>query len=135
MCVLGQPSWTNSCDHSYQAFEEEESQTETSFTPCFSVSKFTLKVSLEEFIEHFSSFPKLLWKKLHWRFFVDRGVPGGIYLFKVNKGNTRTIYEINSKLTTNAPERRQWHCSYVFIVNFEQILHIILMFPLLTLYK
>ena len=30
---------------------------------------------------------------------------------------------------------RQWRRSYVFIVNFEQISHIVLVFPLLTLNK
>ena len=53
-----------------------------------------------------------------------------IYMFKVNNGNTRTMCEICSKLTIKTPER-----SDVFIVNFEQILHIVIMFPLLTLNK
>ena len=37
------------------------------------------------------------------------------------------------KLATKTPERRQWCRSSVFIVNFEHILHLILVFPLLTL--
>ena len=60
----------------------------------------------------------------------------GIYLFKVNNGNTRTMCEICSKLTIKTPERRHrhrfwclycelWtditHCSCVFIVDFEQV--------------
>ena len=53
-----------------------------------------------------------------------------IYMFKVNNGNTRTMCEICSKLTIKTPER-----SDVFIVNFEQILHTVIMFPLLTLNK
>ena len=40
--------------------------------------------------------------------------------------------EINSKLTIKAPERR---LSGVFIVNFEQISQIVLVFPLMTLNK
>ena len=32
--------------------------------------------------------------------------PAGIYMFKVNKRNTRTRWEIYSKLTTKTPERR-----------------------------
>ena len=47
--------------------------------------------------------------------------PAGIYLFKVNNGNTRTMFEICSKLTIKTPERRQLRRSGVFIVNFEQI--------------
>ena len=53
-----------------------------------------------------------------------------IYLFKVNNGNNRTMGEICSKLTIKAPERRQPRRSSVFTVNFEQILHILLVFPL-----
>ena len=60
--------------------------------------------------------------------------PAGIYLFKVNSGNDRTMFEIYSKLTTiKTRERCYWRGSCVFIVNFEQISHIVLLFPLLTL--
>ena len=38
-------------------------------------------------------------------------------------------------LTIKAPERRQLRCSDVFIVNFEHILHLFLVFLLLTLNK
>ena len=43
--------------------------------------------------------------------------------------------EISSKLTLKTPERRQRYSSGIFIVIFEQILHIVLVFPLLTLKK
>ena len=59
--------------------------------------------------------------------------PAGISLLKVNNGNTRKISEICSKLTINTPEQRQWHHSSVFIVNFEHISHLVLLFLLLTL--
>ena len=55
--------------------------------------------------------------------------PSGIYLLKVNNRNTRTRCEICSRLTT--PERR-WRLCGVFIVNFEHISHLVLMFLLLT---
>ena len=48
---------------------------------------------------------------------------------------TRKIYESCSKLTIKTPERRQSRRSGVFIFNFEQILHIVLMFAMLTLNK
>ena len=51
-------------------------------------------------------------------------------MFKVNYGNTRTRCEISLKLTIKAPERRHWRRSDVFIVNFEQILHLVLVFLL-----
>ena len=35
--------------------------------------------------------------------------PVGNYMFKVNNRNTRTRYEIGSKLTTKMAERCQWH--------------------------
>ena len=39
------------------------------------------------------------------------------------------------KLAIKIPERRHWIRSGVFIANFEQISHIVLVFPLLTLNK
>ena len=62
-------------------------------------------------------------------------LPAGIYLLKVNNRNTRTRYEICSKLTINTPERRHWRRSGVFIVNFEHISHLVPVFLLLTLNK
>ena len=61
--------------------------------------------------------------------------PAAINLLKVNNKKTRAMCEICSKLTIKTPERRQWRSYGVFIVNFEQILHIVLVFPLLTLNK
>ena len=57
--------------------------------------------------------------------------PAGIYLLKVNNGSTRTRCEICSKLTIKIPEWR--HASFFFIVNFEHISHLVLVFLLLTL--
>ena len=51
----------------------------------------------------------------------------GIYLLNVNERNTKT---------KETPERRHWgywHLSDVFIINFEHISHLILLFLLLTL--
>ena len=49
-------------------------------------------------------------------------VPAGVYLIKVYNGKTRTVYEILRR-------------SSVFIVNFEQISDVVLVFPLLSLNK
>ena len=59
--------------------------------------------------------------------------PASIYLFKVNNRNTRARCEICSKLKIKTSERRQWRRSGVFIVNFEHILHLALVFLLLIL--
>ena len=59
--------------------------------------------------------------------------PGNIYLFKVNRRNTRKTCEIYSKLTIKTPERRHGRHSGVFVVNFELISHLFLVFLLLTL--
>ena len=62
--------------------------------------------------------------------------PANIYLFKVNNGNTRTKCEICSKLTIKTLGQRKRHRCGVFIIDFEQISHIVwLMFSLLTLNK
>ena len=53
----------------------------------------------------------------------------------VNNRKTRNRCEICSKLTIKTSERRQWHRSGAFIVNFEHISHFFLVFPLLTLNK
>ena len=58
-----------------------------------------------------------------------------IYLFKGNNRNTRKSCETCLKLTTKIPEWRQWRRSGVFIGNFEHILHLFLVFLLLTLNK
>ena len=54
-------------------------------------------------------------------------------MFKVNNRNTRTRYEICLKLTIKAPERCHWCRSGVFIVNFEHISYLNLVFLLITL--
>ena len=53
-------------------------------------------------------------------------------MFKVNNRDTRTRFEICSKLTMKTLERRHWRRSGVFIVNFEYISHPVLAFLLLT---
>ena len=65
--------------------------------------------------------------------FYTRNFSAGNYLLKVNNRNSRTRCEICSKLTTKTPEGRQWRRSGVFIVNFELISHLVLVFLLLTL--
>ena len=59
--------------------------------------------------------------------------PAGNYILKVNNRNTRARCEIYSKLTIKTPERRHWRRSGVFIVNFEHISELVLVFLLLTL--
>ena len=54
--------------------------------------------------------------------------PAGNYMFKVNNRNTRPRCEICSKLTIKTPKRYHWGRSSVFIVNFEQISHLVLVF-------
>ena len=60
-------------------------------------------------------------------------IPGGIYLLKVNYGNTRARCEMCLELTIKTTERRQWRRSVVFIVNFHHIPHLVLVFLFLTL--
>ena len=59
--------------------------------------------------------------------------PADNHLLKVKKRYTRTRCEICSKLTIKTPERRQWRRSGIFIVNFEHISHLVLVFLFLTL--
>ena len=57
----------------------------------------------------------------------------GIYLSKVSSGNTATIFEICSKVTIKTPEWQYWHRSSEIIIDFNEILDIVLVFPPLTL--
>ena len=61
--------------------------------------------------------------------------PNDIYLFRVNNGNTRTIWKIYLKLKIKISEQRYWHYFGVFIVNFKHILYIVLEFLIVTLDK
>ena len=54
--------------------------------------------------------------------------PTSNYMFKVNNRNTRTKCDICSKLTIKTPERCHWRRSGVFIVNFEHISFLVLVF-------
>ena len=64
-----------------------------------------------------------------------KSYPASMYLFKVNNRNTRKMCEICAKLTMKTPERLQNCRSGVFIVNFEHISHLFLLFLFLTLNK
>ena len=57
----------------------------------------------------------------------------GIYLLKGNNRNNRARRVICSKITIKTPERCQLRRSDVFIVNFEHISHLVLVYLLLTL--
>ena len=74
-------------------------------------------------------------KNKNLTYFSKRYIPAGIYVFKVNNGNTKIRCEICSKITIKTPQGCHWHCPGVFIVNFEDISHLVLVFLLLTLNK
>ena len=59
--------------------------------------------------------------------------PVRIYIRKVNNRNTRIRCEICSKLTLKIPEQCQWRRPGIFLVNFEHISHLALVFLLVTL--
>ena len=60
--------------------------------------------------------------------FSKEHIPRNLNMFKLNNRNIRTKYEICSNLTKKTPERRQWRHSAVFIVSFEHIPHLVLVF-------
>ena len=69
---------------------------------------------------------------LQWEVQQDKK-PAGNYMLKVNNRNSRTRCEICSKLILKIPERHQRCHSGIFIVSFEHILHLALLFLLLNL--
>ena len=68
-------------------------------------------------------------EEVTWQY---RFLQANIYLFKVNDRNISKMCEICSKLTIKTVKRNR---SDVFIVNLEHILHLFLVFLLLTLNK
>ena len=84
---------------------------------------------------------KKFWRKpsfsVQWlhkkRYKICNYFPADNYMFRVDNRNTRARCKICSELTIKTPERRHWRRSGVFIVNFENILHLVLVFLLLTL--
>ena len=64
-----------------------------------------------------------------WKLVILQIFPAGKYMFKVNNRNTRTRGEICSKITVKTIRTT----SGVFVVNFEHISHLVLVFRLLTL--
>ena len=66
-------------------------------------------------------------------FCVGLCIPAGSYMFKVNNRSTETRCEICLKLAIKILERRHWRRSGIFIVNFEHISHLDLVFLLLIL--
>ena len=58
----------------------------------------------------------------------SRNVPANIYLLRVKNWNIITRYEIGSNFNNKTPERGHWPHFGVFVVNFEHILHLFLVF-------
>ena len=73
----------------------------------------------------------------HWynieSLFIQNFYLASIYLLKVTNRNTRKRCKTCSKLTIKTPQRRHWQRSGVFIVNFEHISHLVLVFLYLAL--
>ena len=61
--------------------------------------------------------------------------PANIYLSEINHVNNKSICNICSKLTIKTPEWRHWRRSGIFIVISQNVSHMVLVFPLLTLNK
>ena len=66
---------------------------------------------------------------------VCQDYPVAIYFFKVSNGNIRIVCEVCLKSTTKTPERGHCRLSGISVINFKQISHIVLVFPLLALSK
>ena len=87
-------------------------------------------------LERYANFFTSTLSKVHWLQLASVSschFPACNYMFKVNNRNTRTRCEICSKLPIKTPEWHHCHRSGVFIVNFEHISHLLLLFLLLTL--
>ena len=116
--------------------------------PCRSaISKVAKHVAVFEIQKHSKSIAKkeqwnealllifFTWKSYRydhiWLGLVMIYLTANIY-FKINNKNTRKKCKICSELTMRTPECRQGRHSGIFIVNFEHISHLFLVFLLLT---
>ena len=81
-------------------------------------------------LDHFSAFVLAPLK-----LFERTDISANMCLFKINNRNIRKWFEVCSKLTINIPEQHEGRRSSVFVVNFEHISHLFLVFLLLTLKK
>ena len=70
---------------------------------------------------------------LFWHFIPKHCNPANNYIFKFSNRNFRKRCEMRSKLRLKTPERRHWHPSHVFIVNFEHFFFMFLLFLLFIL--
>ena len=77
---------------------------------------------------------KLFWIVwlISWWLDVWMHFPAGNYMFKVNNRNSKTGCEICSRLTIKTPERHHCGRSGVFIVNFDHISHLFVVFLLIS---
>ena len=62
------------------------------------------------------------------------GTIARIYLFKINNGNARTMYDIMFKVNNRDTKKTSLYLFSFFIVKFV-VLHIVLVFPSLSLNK
>ena len=112
----------------------------------FVVSKHLLFSSVFSHLR--SCLPQFFWLLLIFVYFIrNQRISAGIYMLKVNNGDTRTRCEICSKLTIKTPEQRQHFlqtCAHQGVRNVavglvslqlaysEHISHLVLVFLLLT---
>ena len=84
--------------------------------PSIPTRSYLFKVSICKHISNFFLFTDFEQENVYWgnvdkvNTFEDKD-PAGIYLFKVNNGNTRTMCEICTKLTIKSPMTSFW-CLY-----------------------
>ena len=56
-----------------------------------------------------------------------------LFLYQIMFPADNYMFKVNNRNTTTRCERRHWRRSGIFIVNFQHISHLVLVFPLLTL--
>lgn len=75
---------------------------------------------------------KIDWTIEYWWYnycITDWNTPASIDLFRVSNGNTKLSCEICPELASKTLEQHCWRWSGIFFVDFEQVSHIIMVFP------
>ena len=118
-CLLADFSWINSTDYCMKTKKQWKCYWKMIF-PEFSILPICLSLDFSQSMTYF------VCKLSQSAFTYSKSTNNKISEF------VKSVWKINDKET---PERRKWRRSSVFIVNFEHILYVVLVFPLLILNK
>ena len=116
-CLLADFSWINSTDYCMKTKKQWKCYWKMTF-PEFSILPTCLSLDFSQSMTYFVC-----------------KLSQSAFTYSKSTIKYQNMWILFEKLTIKTPERRKWRRSSVFIVNFEHILYVVLVFPLLILNK